>query len=85
MYQNSGILFVIWFIQQLISFICHTLLFISFTVDIALVRLQSDSMASPNERKNYKNVFDVSSYHGIILSREPKKIDLSRTLLQNRL
>lgn len=42
-------------------------------------------MASPNERKNYKNVFDVSSYHGIILSREPKKIDLSRTLLQNRL
>lgn len=73
-YQNSGILFVIWFIQQLISSICHTLLFISFTVDIALVRLQSDSMASPNERKNYKNVFDVSSYHGIIFHESRKKL-----------
>jgi hypothetical protein len=30
------------------------------TVDIALVRLQSDSMAPVAERKNYKNVFDVS-------------------------
>ncbi len=29
--------------------------------DIALVRLQSDSMAPVGERKNYKNVFDVSS------------------------
>eukprot|EP00956_Cyclotella_meneghiniana_P027336 scaffold61024_cov67-Cyclotella_meneghiniana.AAC.1 len=28
-------------------------------VDIALVRLQSDSMAPANERKNYKNVFDA--------------------------
>lgn len=28
--------------------------------DIALVRLQSDSMAPEAERKNYKNVFDVS-------------------------
>ena len=30
--------------------------------DIALVRLQSDSMAPVNERKNYKNVFDVSDF-----------------------
>lgn len=28
--------------------------------DIALVRLQSDSMAPLEERRNYKNVFDVS-------------------------
>jgi solute carrier family 25 oxoglutarate transporter 11 len=28
--------------------------------DIALVRLQSDSMAPKSERRNYKNVFDVS-------------------------
>ena len=28
--------------------------------DIALVRLQSDSMAAPEDRRNYKNVFDVS-------------------------
>ena len=28
--------------------------------DIALVRLQSDSMAPESERRNYKNVFDVS-------------------------
>ncbi len=30
--------------------------------DIALVRLQSDSMAPEAERKNYKNVFDVSLF-----------------------
>ena len=30
--------------------------------DIALVRLQSDSMAPASERRNYKNVFDVSNY-----------------------
>jgi solute carrier family 25 oxoglutarate transporter 11 len=29
--------------------------------DIALVRLQSDGMASPKDRRNYKNVFDVST------------------------
>jgi solute carrier family 25 oxoglutarate transporter 11 len=29
--------------------------------DIALVRLQSDSMAPEKDRRNYKNVFDVSS------------------------
>lgn len=29
--------------------------------DIALVRLQSDGMAKPEDRRNYKNVFDVSS------------------------
>lgn len=29
--------------------------------DIALVRLQADSMAPEAERRNYKNVFDVSS------------------------
>jgi solute carrier family 25 oxoglutarate transporter 11 len=28
--------------------------------DIALVRLQSDGMAKPADRRNYKNVFDVS-------------------------
>ena len=28
--------------------------------DIALVRLQSDSMAAPKDRRNYRNVFDVS-------------------------
>lgn len=28
--------------------------------DVALVRLQSDSMAPKSERRNYKNVFDVS-------------------------
>ena len=28
--------------------------------DIALVRLQSDSMAPKEDRRNYKNVFDVS-------------------------
>lgn len=28
--------------------------------DIALVRLQADSMAPEKERRNYKNVFDVS-------------------------
>jgi solute carrier family 25 oxoglutarate transporter 11 len=28
--------------------------------DIALVRLQSDSMEAPENRRNYKNVFDVS-------------------------
>lgn len=28
--------------------------------DIALVRLQSDGMADPKDRRNYKNVFDVS-------------------------
>ena len=28
--------------------------------DIALVRLQSDGMAKPEDRRNYKNVFDVS-------------------------
>ena len=28
--------------------------------DIALVRLQADSMAPESERRNYKNVFDVS-------------------------
>ena len=27
--------------------------------DIALVRLQSDSMAPPSEQRNYKNVFDA--------------------------
>jgi solute carrier family 25 oxoglutarate transporter 11 len=27
--------------------------------DIALVRLQSDGMAKPEDRRNYKNVFDV--------------------------
>ena len=27
--------------------------------DIALVRLQSDGMANPEDRRNYKNVFDV--------------------------
>ncbi|GFH48940.1 hypothetical protein CTEN210_05416 [Chaetoceros tenuissimus] len=27
--------------------------------DIALVRLQSDSMAAPEDRRNYKNVFDA--------------------------
>lgn len=31
--------------------------------DIALVRLQSDSMAPAAERRNYKNVFDVSKTH----------------------
>jgi solute carrier family 25 oxoglutarate transporter 11 len=37
--------------------------------DIALVRLQSDSMAPKSERRNYKNVFDVSiSGHVIVLS-----------------
>lgn len=30
--------------------------------DIALVRLQSDGMAKPEDRRNYKNVFDVSCY-----------------------
>lgn len=30
--------------------------------DIALVRLQSDSMAPESERRNYKNVFDVSAF-----------------------
>lgn len=29
-------------------------------VDVALVRLQADSMAEPENRKNYKNVVDVS-------------------------
>jgi solute carrier family 25 oxoglutarate transporter 11 len=29
--------------------------------DIALVRLQSDGMAKPEDRRNYKNVFDVSA------------------------
>jgi solute carrier family 25 oxoglutarate transporter 11 len=29
--------------------------------DIALVRLQADGMARPEDRRNYKNVFDVSS------------------------
>ena len=33
--------------------------------DIALVRLQSDSMAPESERRNYKNVFDVSDSHAI--------------------
>jgi solute carrier family 25 oxoglutarate transporter 11 len=28
--------------------------------DIALVRLQADGMAKPEDRRNYKNVFDVS-------------------------
>ncbi len=28
--------------------------------DIALVRLQADSMAAPKDRRNYRNVFDVS-------------------------
>ena len=28
--------------------------------DIALVRLQADGMADPKDRRNYKNVFDVS-------------------------
>ena len=27
--------------------------------DIALVRLQADGMAKPEDRRNYKNVFDV--------------------------
>lgn len=29
--------------------------------DIALVRLQADSMAPESDRRNYKNVFDVSN------------------------
>lgn len=29
--------------------------------DIALVRLQADGMAEPKDRRNYKNVFDVST------------------------
>ena len=29
--------------------------------DIALVRLQSDGMAKPEDRRNYKHVFDVST------------------------
>lgn len=29
--------------------------------DIALVRLQADGMAKPEDRRNYKNVFDVRS------------------------
>ena len=33
--------------------------------DIALVRLQSDSMAAPEDRRNYKNVFDVSAFFKI--------------------
>ena len=40
--------------------------------DIALVRLQSDGMAKPADRRNYKNVFDVSNvnqYHIIHLFR----------------
>ena len=31
--------------------------------DIALVRLQADGMADPKDRRNYKNVFDVSKYN----------------------
>eukprot|EP00957_Ditylum_brightwellii_P082028 6237502-Ditylum_brightwellii.AAC.1 len=33
--------------------------------DIALVRLQADSMAPVEERRNYKNVFDVSDFYFI--------------------
>lgn len=32
--------------------------------DIALVRLQSDGMAKPEDRRNYKNVFDVCGFNG---------------------
>jgi solute carrier family 25 (mitochondrial oxoglutarate transporter), member 11 len=35
--------------------------------DIALVRLQSDGMAKPEDRRNYKNVFDVSYYSFFVL------------------
>jgi solute carrier family 25 oxoglutarate transporter 11 len=35
--------------------------------DIALVRLQSDGMAKPEDRRNYKNVFDVSTDHRQLL------------------
>lgn len=38
--------------------------------DIALVRLQSDSMAPAADRRNYKNVFDVSTCY-IFLGIEP--------------
>jgi solute carrier family 25 oxoglutarate transporter 11 len=34
--------------------------------DIALVRLQSDSMAPESERRNYKNVFDVSTVAPVV-------------------
>ncbi len=40
--------------------------------DIALVRLQSDSMAAPEDRRNYKNVFDVR----LLLFFCIRKIDL---------
>lgn len=30
--------------------------------DIALVRLQADGMADPKDRRNYRNVFDVSQH-----------------------
>jgi solute carrier family 25 oxoglutarate transporter 11 len=35
--------------------------------DIALVRLQSDGMAKPEDRRNYKNVFDVSTRTALFL------------------
>jgi solute carrier family 25 oxoglutarate transporter 11 len=44
--------------------------------DIALVRLQSDSMAPVEERRNYKNVFDVGSLLPLI--RELEKCCFSR-------
>jgi solute carrier family 25 (mitochondrial oxoglutarate transporter), member 11 len=37
--------------------------------DIALVRLQADGMAKPEDRRNYKNVFDVSR-EGTILPQK---------------
>jgi solute carrier family 25 oxoglutarate transporter 11 len=51
-------LYVCLSLATLTLFLANTLFLIA--VDIALVRLQSDSMAPANERKNYKNVFDVS-------------------------
>ena len=43
--------------------------------DIALVRLQADGMAKPEDRRNYKNVFDVSLVFWFLVSRRWKGLD----------
>lgn len=50
------------FFQKTLSGMCSgaVAVCIGTPFDIALVRLQADSMAPPDERRNYKNVFDVS-------------------------
>ena len=44
--------------------------------DIALVRLQADSMAPVEERRNYKNVFDVSEHVSQLIPEDSRNINL---------